>query len=111
VAAHSWEGCESLLQLSGWSHHRRVLVLRRELKGAVALAHQRDDGQQEFAFIETAEEVKRYEYVVLVTSLFDAIDELAQHYRDRADSENAFDELKNHCGWGDLPPVVSIAAR
>ena len=100
TAAHGWEGCESSLQLSGWSRHRRVIVLRRELKGAVALAHKKDDGQQEFAFLETAEEVKRYEYVVLVTSLSDAVDELAQHYRDRADSENAFDELKNQWGWG-----------
>jgi hypothetical protein len=100
TAGQGWEGSESLLQLSGWSHHRRVIVLRRELKGAVALAHKKDDGQQEFAFIETAEEVKRYEYAVLVTSLSDQIEVLAQHYRDRADSENAFDELKNQWGWG-----------
>jgi hypothetical protein len=99
-AGQGWEGSESLLKLSGWSCHRRVIVLRRELKGAVALAHKTDDGQQEFAFIDTAEEVKRYEYAVLVTSLPDAIDELAQHYRDRADAENAFDELKNQWGWG-----------
>jgi len=99
LAGHGWEGSESSLQLSGWLCHRRVIVLRRELKGAVALAHKTDDGQQEFAFIETAEDVKRYEYAVLVTSLPDAIDELAQHYRDRADSENAFDELKNQWGW------------
>jgi len=25
---------------------------------------------------------------------------IAQHYRDRADSENVFDELKNQWGWG-----------
>jgi uncharacterized membrane protein YkoI len=66
----------------------------------VALAHKKDDGQQEFAFIETAEEVKRYEYAVLVTSLTDEIEVLAQHYRDHADAENAFDELKNQWGWG-----------
>ena len=100
TAGHGWQGAESSLKLSGWSRHRRVIVLRRELKGAVALTHKADDGQQEFAFIDTAEEVKRYEYEVLVTSLPDAIDELAQHYRDRADAENAFDELKNQWGWG-----------
>jgi hypothetical protein len=81
TAGQGWEGFESWLQLSGWSYHRRVLMLRHEIKGAVALAHKKDDGQQEFAFIETAEEVKRYEYAVLVTSLSDASDELAQHYR------------------------------
>jgi hypothetical protein len=99
-AGQGWEGSEALLKLSGWSRHRRVIVLRRELKGAVALAHKRDDGQHEFAFIETAAEVKRYEYAVLVTSLTDEIEVLAQHYRDRADAENAFDELKNQWGWG-----------
>jgi hypothetical protein len=36
----------------------------------------------------------------LVTSLDDEILTLAQHYRDRADCENSFDELKNHWGWG-----------
>lgn len=40
-----------------------------------------------------------YEYAVLVTSLSDEILTIAQHYRDRADSENAFDELKNQWGW------------
>ena len=109
-AGQGWEGSESLLKLSGWSHHRRVIVLRRELKGAVALAHKRDDGQQEFAFIDTTEEVKRYEYAVLVTSLPDASDELAQHYRGRADVENAFDELKNQCVGAALPRLISIVA-
>jgi hypothetical protein len=37
---------------------------------------------------------------VLVTSVDAEILTLAQLYRDRADAENAFDELKNHWGWG-----------
>lgn len=41
-----------------------------------------------------------YEYAVLVTSLTDEVLTIAQHYRDRADSENVFDELKNQWGWG-----------
>ena len=36
-----------------------------------------------------------YEYAVLVTSTSHAILTLAQLYRDRADAENNFDELKN----------------
>ena len=40
-----------------------------------------------------------YEYAVLVTSLPDEILALGQHYRDRADAENNFDELKNQWGW------------
>jgi hypothetical protein len=42
----------------------------------------------------------RYEYAVLVTSTSYEILALAQPYRDRADAENTFDELKNQCGWG-----------
>ena len=41
-----------------------------------------------------------YEYAVLVTSVPEEITALAQHYRDRADAENGFDELKNQWGWG-----------
>jgi hypothetical protein len=37
---------------------------------------------------------------VLVTSLSHEIRTVAQFYRDRADSENTFDELKNQWGWG-----------
>jgi len=37
---------------------------------------------------------------VLITSLPQEILTLAQWYRDRADAENPFDELKNHWGWG-----------
>ena len=36
---------------------------------------------------------------MLVTSLTDGVMTIAQHYRDRGDSENNFDELKNHWGW------------
>ena len=37
---------------------------------------------------------------MLVTSLEEEVLTLAQLYRDRADSENPFDELKNQWGWG-----------
>jgi hypothetical protein len=40
-----------------------------------------------------------YENAVLVTSREDDIFTLAQHYRDRGDAENNFDELKNQWGW------------
>ena len=41
-----------------------------------------------------------YEYSVMITSLDHEILSIAQLYRDRADAENNFDELKNHWGWG-----------
>jgi hypothetical protein len=40
-----------------------------------------------------------YEYIVLVTSLPYEILSVTQLYRDRADVENPFDELKNQWGW------------
>src|SRR5205814_7821082 len=40
-----------------------------------------------------------YEYAVLVTSMADEVRTIAQHYRDRGDSENNFDELKNQWSW------------
>jgi hypothetical protein len=99
-AGQGWEGVESSLRLTGWKQDRRVIVLRREVKENVVLENRKEDGQMEFAFMETVETAKKYEYAVLVTSLKAGIITLAQHYRDRADSENPFDELKNHWGWG-----------
>ena len=36
---------------------------------------------------------------MLVTSMQDEVRAVAQHYRDRGDSENNFDELKNQWAW------------
>jgi hypothetical protein len=99
-AGKGWEGVESSLRLTGWSRRRRVVVLRREVKENLALESKSDNGQLEFAFVETLERVKKYEYAVLVTSLRGEVLTIAQHYRDRGDAENPFDELKNHWGWG-----------
>jgi hypothetical protein len=63
-----------------------------------------DDGQQLLAFVEadrkTGKGLTGYEYAVLVTNTDYEVLSLGQLYRDRADSENAFDELKNQWGWG-----------
>jgi len=99
-AGKGWEGTESSLRLSGWSRSRRVIVLRREIKETLVLENKAQSGQLEFAFVETIECAKKYEYAVLVTSLRDEVLTIAQHYRDRGDAENPFDELKNHWGWG-----------
>lgn len=55
--------------------------------------------QLAFQFANIVEKFEAYEYAVLVTTLEDEILTIAQHYRDRADSENDFDELKNQWGW------------
>ena len=102
-AGQGWEGKEGALALSGWQSARRVVVLRRPLKGEVLIA-QEDDGQQLLGFIEAdrkaGKEITGYEYAVLVTNTAYEILALGQLYRDRADAENAFDELKNQWGWG-----------
>lgn len=41
-----------------------------------------------------------YEYAVCVTNSTYDLQAIAQLYRDRADCENGFDELKNQWGWG-----------
>lgn len=98
-AGQGWEGMEEHLKLAGWSIPRRVIVLRRILRGDVAITR-KNKHQMDLAFVETEGLAKRYEYAVLVTSLSDEVLTLAQHYRDRADAENNFDELKNQWGWG-----------
>ena len=102
-AGQGWEGKDGQLRLSGWQAHRRVVVLRRPLKGEVLIA-QGDDAQGLLGFVEADRKAGRrttgYEYAVLVTNLDHEILSLGQLYRDRADAENAFDELKNQWGWG-----------
>ena len=102
-AGQGWEGKDGRLQLTGWKASRRVVVLRRPLQGEVLIA-QEDNGQQLLGFIEanrkTGKRITGYEYAVLVTNLDHEILSLGQLYRDRADAENAFDELKNQWGWG-----------
>ena len=96
-AGHGYEGAESELKLDGWTCSRRVIVTRRLIKDNIVLT---DDKQLNFAFIDTSENARRYEYAVLVTDLSYDVYAIAQLYRDRADAENCFDELKNQWGWG-----------
>jgi len=91
-----WEGCEGELQLSGWTRKRRAVVFRRRRQretrpGDVPLLEQ--GGVQ----VQTG---PLYEYVVLVTNLKENLWTLLYLYRQRADVENAYDELKNQWGWG-----------
>ena len=99
AAGQGWEGLDDRLTLLGWSRARRVVVLRRKLTGEMLITG-KDDHQEQFAFIQSDVPTARYEYAVLVTSTEHTILTLAQLYRDRADAENNFDELKNQWGWG-----------
>jgi hypothetical protein len=96
-----WQGAEAKLRLSGWSRERRVIVMRRRIKKDLAIVDQRNPQQLQLGFAELCDEdVSVYEYSVLVSSLDAEMLTLAQLYRDRGNSENPFDELKNHWGWG-----------
>lgn len=96
-----FDALESVLTLSGWRAPRRVVLLRRRVKDTlVATETVLDGGQQRLHFAEKAEDVALWEYSVLVTNTDYALEAIGQLYRDRADCENGFDELKNQWGWG-----------
>jgi hypothetical protein len=104
-AGQGWEGKDGELTLTGWQKSRRAIVLRRPLMGELVVAcDDAEDGQQVLAFIEADRKAGKgitgYEYAVLVTNTDYEVLSLGQLYRDRADAENAFDELKNQWGWG-----------
>ena len=103
-AGQGWEGKEGELGLTGWAAPRRVVVLRRPLQGEMLITQEDETGQQFLGFIEAdrkgGKQLTGYEYAVLVTNLDHEVLSLGQLYRDRADAENAFDELKNQWGWG-----------
>jgi hypothetical protein len=95
-----FDAVESQLRLSGWSRARRVVVLRRRVKDSLAAETGSENPQQALRFIDSSDNLKLWEYAVLVTNADDALEAIGQLYRDRADCENGFDELKNHWGWG-----------
>jgi hypothetical protein len=97
------QGCqmvEDWLQLHGWSKRRRVVVVRQRIRGGIA-RERRVDGKQlklDLAGPSVHEGERLWEYAVLVTDAQVPIEAVGQLYRDRADCENGFDELKNQ--WG-----------
>jgi hypothetical protein len=103
-----WQGREDVLRLSGWNKERRVVVLRRPLRNQPAVeaetvgkkkSTRKAAKQLTLDIPELSYQGMQYEYAVLVTSLPDQVRTVAQHYRDRGDAENNFDELKNQWGW------------
>lgn len=96
-----WELKESQLKLQGWTKKRRVVIARRRLpKSSVLGVEYYQQGQLELALLEGEQDMRVFEYSVLVTSLDDELVSIMQHYRDRADCENNFDEIKNQWGRG-----------
>jgi hypothetical protein len=101
AVGQGFDAVQTQLKLAGWSRARRVVVLRRRIKGrVVAETTDMGEGQQTLYFADAADELKLWEYAVLVTNADYACEAIGQLYRDRADCENGFDELKNQWGWG-----------
>lgn len=99
-AGHGFKGAETSIKLVGWSKARRVIVLRRPITDELIREPAIPALRQLSLIDDSPDLIKRYEYAVLVTSLPLEVLSIAQLYRDRADCENCFDELKNHWGWG-----------
>ena len=99
-----FDAVEAMLKLSGWSRARRVVVMRRAVKDTLVAEHKavgkRAKRQQSLQFADPVQPVKLWEYAVLVTNSDYELEAIGQLYRDRADCENGFDELKNQWGWG-----------
>jgi hypothetical protein len=104
-AGQQWQGLATELRLSGWTKTRRVVVLRRPMRQKEGEAEDAKKTKRKGAkqlpldLPEATHLGVRYEYAVLVTSMQDEVRAIAQHYRDRGDSENNFDELKNQWAW------------
>jgi hypothetical protein len=104
-AGQGWHGLVDELQLMGWARKRRVVVLRRPLRQSRALEAESNNSagkpakQLVLGLPELTQSGLLYEYAVLVTTLEGEVRTIAQHYRDRGDSENNFDELKNQWAW------------
>lgn len=108
-AGQGWEVLEARLCLSGWSCERRV-VLVRETPAIAPVgenARRRRNTLQPYlpgaAHWEQNPAPWAGRIAVLVTTLketaYPAV-ALARLYRERADAENIYDELKNQWGWG-----------
>jgi hypothetical protein len=97
------QGCqmvEAQLQLLGWSAKRRVVIVRQRIRGGIARERRIEAGRQLRLDLQPSvhEGDRLWDYAVLVTDVAYPIEAIGQLYRDRADAENGFDELKNQ--WG-----------
>jgi hypothetical protein len=86
----AWQLAEGEVQLTGWTRPRRV-VFARQLQGLVP-----SEKNGEFW------DCNKHEFAVYVTNLPEDFNcwKIQVLYRDRADVENVFDELKNQWGFG-----------
>ena len=107
-----WQALESSLKLKGWTRERRVILVRETPACApIAIEGKPRRGKDRQSPLPRAQgegwdgQTTPWsgKIAVLVSSLdpgaFPA-QAMPGQYRDRADAENGFDELKNQWGWG-----------
>jgi hypothetical protein len=107
-AGEGWEVMEARLRLTGWSRERRVVLVRETPAVAPVGANARRRRDHLPAHLPGSEAWPQSSapwagrIAVLVTTLdpvaYPAV-ALARLYRERADAENVYDELKNQWGW------------
>lgn len=107
-AGSGWEVLEASLRLSGWSRERRVVLVRENPAIAPVGEQARRRRNHLQAGLPGSADWKGTpapwagRIAVLVTTLdaqaYPAVS-LARLYRERADAENIYDELKNQWGW------------
>lgn len=106
-----WQALETTIRLSGWTRQRRVILVREDPSRApVAEQGKTRRGKDRQKLLPDAHGAGwdaqatpwSGKIAVLVTSLDQEAfptQAMPRHYRDRADAENCFDELKNQWGW------------
>lgn len=94
--ADGTEAIEGQLQLTGWTRKRRLVVLRQRTESTVQPSSSQLLNWPE----EQVVSAPQYKYQVLVTDMAENLATAVALYRQRADAENVYDELKNQWGWG-----------
>jgi hypothetical protein len=106
-----WQALETRLRLSGWSKERRIILVRESAARAPVQQlgkPRRGKDRQSHLPHATGEgwEACATPWSGKIAVLVSSLDEQAypatampKQYRDRADAENGFDELKNQWGW------------
>ena len=101
-----WQAMEAEIRLSGWSKTRRVIVVR-ETPARSPGGSRRSKDRLEPLLPGDEWEIQAVPWAGKIAVLVSSLDLrsyptacMPRQYRDRADCENNFDELKNQWGWG-----------
>ena len=106
-----WEAMETTLRLSGWTKTRRVILVRENpARAPIKQPGKPRRGKDRQSHLPHATgpgwDAQAVPWAGKISVLVSTLDErtypaieMPRHYRNRADEENGFDELKNQWGW------------